>query len=48
MKGGEIKNKYAMVEEGRKMKCGVTTGLFSWQERHILDLRARPSSYLKI
>jgi hypothetical protein len=26
---GEIKNKYAMVEEGRKMKCEITTGLFS-------------------
>jgi hypothetical protein len=29
MKGGEIKIKYAMVEEGQKMKCEITTGLFS-------------------
>jgi hypothetical protein len=29
MKGGEIKIKYAMVEEGWKMKCEITTGLFS-------------------
>jgi hypothetical protein len=28
MKGGEIKLKYAMVEEGRKIKCEITTGLF--------------------
>jgi hypothetical protein len=27
---GEIKTKYAMVEEGWKMKCEITTGLFSW------------------
>jgi hypothetical protein len=26
---GEIKIKYAMVEEGQKMKCEITTGLFS-------------------
>jgi hypothetical protein len=38
MKGGEIKIKYAMMEEGRKMECEITTGLFSQQERHILDL----------
>jgi hypothetical protein len=25
----EIKIKYAMVEEGQKMKCGITTSLFS-------------------
>jgi hypothetical protein len=30
IKGGEIKIKYAMVEEGQKMKCEITTGLFSW------------------
>jgi hypothetical protein len=29
MKGGEMKIKYAMVEEGRKMKYEITTGLFS-------------------
>jgi hypothetical protein len=29
MKGGEIKIKYAMVEEGQKIKCKITTGLFS-------------------
>jgi hypothetical protein len=28
MKGGEIKTKYAVVEEGRNMKCEITTGLF--------------------
>jgi hypothetical protein len=26
MKGGEIKIKYAMVEEGRKMECKITVG----------------------
>jgi hypothetical protein len=26
---GRDKIKYAMVEEGRKMKCEITTGLFS-------------------
>jgi hypothetical protein len=30
MKGGEIKIKYAMAEEGQKMSCGITTGLFSY------------------
>jgi hypothetical protein len=29
MNGGGIKNKYAMVEEGRKMKYEIITGLFS-------------------
>jgi hypothetical protein len=29
MKGGEIKIKYAMVEEWQKMECEITTGLFS-------------------
>jgi hypothetical protein len=38
MKGGEIKIKYAMVEEGQKIKCEITTGLFSRRERHILGL----------
>jgi hypothetical protein len=27
-----------MVEEGWKMKCEITTGLFSQQECHILGL----------
>jgi hypothetical protein len=26
---GEIKTKYTVVEEGRNMKCEITTGLFS-------------------
>jgi hypothetical protein len=30
MKGGEIKIKYAMMEEAWKMKCGIIIGLFSW------------------
>jgi hypothetical protein len=38
MKGGEIKIKYAMVEEGQKMRCGITTSLFSRREHHILGL----------
>jgi hypothetical protein len=38
MKGGEIKIKYAMVEEGQKMKCEITTSLFSQREHHILGL----------
>jgi hypothetical protein len=38
MKGGEIKIKHAMVEEGWKMECEITTGLFSQQEHHILGL----------
>jgi hypothetical protein len=29
MKEGEIKIKYALVEEARKMRCEVTTDLFS-------------------
>jgi hypothetical protein len=29
MKGGEIKIKYGMMEEGQKMECEITTGLFS-------------------
>jgi hypothetical protein len=38
MKKGEIKIKYAMVEEGQKMECEITTGLFSWPECDILGL----------
>jgi hypothetical protein len=37
-KTGRDKIKYAMVEEGPKMKCEITTGLFSEQECHILGL----------
>jgi hypothetical protein len=48
MKGGEIKIKDAMVEEGQKMKCEITIGLFSRWEHHILGLWARPSPYVKI
>jgi hypothetical protein len=48
MKGEEVKIKYAMVEEGRKMKCDITTGLFSQQVHHILGMWAKPASYLKI
>jgi hypothetical protein len=35
---GEMKIKYAMVEEGRKMQCEITTGLFFRQEHHIFGL----------
>jgi hypothetical protein len=38
MKGGEIKIKYAMVEEGQKTKCEITISLFSRWERKILGL----------
>jgi hypothetical protein len=34
MKGEEIKINYAVVEEGRKIKCEITTGLFSRWEHH--------------
>jgi hypothetical protein len=27
-----------MVEEGREIKYEIPTGLFSWEERHILGL----------
>jgi hypothetical protein len=37
-----------MVEEGRKIKYEITTNLFSWWERYILGLWARPSPFLKI
>jgi hypothetical protein len=30
--------KHATVEEGQKMKCEITTDLFSWRECHILGL----------
>jgi hypothetical protein len=29
MKGGEIKIKYEVVEEGQKMECEITTSIFS-------------------
>jgi hypothetical protein len=35
---GEIKIKYVMVEEGQKIECEITTGLFSRREHHILGL----------
>jgi hypothetical protein len=35
MKGEEIKIKYAVVEEGQKMECEITTGSFSRRERDI-------------
>jgi hypothetical protein len=37
-----------MVKEGRKMKCEITTGLFSQQEHHILGLLSKLSPYLKL
>jgi hypothetical protein len=40
--------KMQMSEEGRKRKQEITTSLFSWWQRHILGLWARPSPYLKI
>jgi hypothetical protein len=38
MKGGEIKIKYAIVEEWRKIKYEITTGLFTQREHHILGI----------
>jgi hypothetical protein len=38
MKGGEIKIKYANVEEGQNLKYEITTSLFPQRERHILGL----------
>jgi hypothetical protein len=38
MKGGDIKIKYAMVEEGQKMIYEITTSLFSRREHHSLGL----------
>jgi hypothetical protein len=37
-RGRDEKSNMQMVEEVRKMKCEITTGLFNWQERHILVL----------
>jgi hypothetical protein len=37
-RGRDEKSNMQMVEEGRKMKCEITSGLFSRQERHILGL----------
>jgi hypothetical protein len=34
----EREREMQMVEEGRKMKFEITTGLFSRREHHILDL----------
>jgi hypothetical protein len=45
IEGGETMK---MMEEERKRKYEITTGLFSRRERHILGLWARPSPYLKI
>jgi hypothetical protein len=36
--GRDEKSNMQMVEEAQKMKCEITTGLFSWRERHILGL----------
>jgi hypothetical protein len=36
-KGRDEKSNMQMVEE-HKMKCEITTGLFSWRERHIIGL----------
>jgi hypothetical protein len=46
--GRDEKSNIQMVEEGQKMKCEITTDLFSRSERHILGLWARLSPYLKI
>jgi hypothetical protein len=37
-KGRDEKSNMQMVEEGQKMKCEITTGLFSHRECHILSL----------
>jgi hypothetical protein len=37
-KGRDEKSNMQMVEEGKKMKCEITTGLFSRRKRHILGL----------
>jgi hypothetical protein len=34
----EREREMQMVEEGQKMKCEITTSLFSRQKRHILGL----------
>jgi hypothetical protein len=35
---GRDKNQICNCRIGRKMKCEITTGLFSQRERHILGL----------
>jgi hypothetical protein len=37
-RGGVGKSNIQMVEEGQKMKCDITIGLFSRREHHILGL----------
>jgi hypothetical protein len=37
-RGRDEKSNIQMVEEGQKMKCEITTDLFSRSERHILGL----------
>jgi hypothetical protein len=37
-RGRDEKSNMQMVEEGWKMKCVITTGLFSRRERHIIGL----------
>jgi hypothetical protein len=37
-RGRDEKSNMQMVEEGWKMECKITTGLFSRRERHILGL----------
>jgi hypothetical protein len=37
-RGRDEKSNMQMVEEGRKMKCEITTGLFSWREHYVLGL----------
>jgi hypothetical protein len=37
-RGRDEESNMQMVEEGRKMRCKITTGLFSQLEHHILGL----------
>jgi hypothetical protein len=37
-RGRDKKSNMQMVEEGRKMKYEITTGVFSWREYHIFGL----------
>jgi hypothetical protein len=37
-RGRDEKSNMQMAEEGQKIKCEITTGLFSRREHHILDL----------
>jgi hypothetical protein len=37
-RGRDQKSNMQIVEEGRKMKCEITTGLVSQREHHILGL----------